>query len=314
MSRNRLAIATRGSDLALAQTRQVIQRLVEIEPTIEPQIIPIVTRGDQNPDTPLWKLPGSGFFTAQVEAALLENRADWAVHSLKDLPSEIRPELTIAAVLPRANPADTLVSRAPLEKLDDLSENAVVGTSSPRRAALLASLRSDLDIRPLRGNIPTRLEKLRRGDYDAIVVAAAALERLGVQNQFHRLQFDPATFVPAAGQGIIAVQARADDRRANELARRICHLQTAVCAQAERAALAALHPGCHTPLGVFAELKNDRLTLYAFAAPLAGWPTLRRSVSGQPQQADQLAAQLVEQLKQAGIDEILNAFENPKNE
>lgn len=314
MNDYRLRIATRGSQLALAQTELVIQRLRAIEPAIQPQIIPITTRGDQHADAPLWKMPGSGFFTAQVEQALLEGHADWAVHSLKDLPSAIRPELTIAAMLPRANPADVLVSREPMGALTDLPQPFVVGTSSPRRMALLASRYPNVSVRALRGNVPTRLEKLRRGEYDAILVAAAGLERLGIQDEFHFLELDPTVFVPAAGQGIIAVQSRADDSQARELAAGLNDPVTALCARAERAVVASLHPGCHTPLGVFAQVSGDLLTVYAFAAPLSGWPAIHRYVTGACGQALAIAVQLVDELKRGGIENVLNAFQEQQND
>ncbi len=308
MSGRTLRIATRGSALAVAQTELVVKRLTAAHPQIRVELVTIQTRGDQQQHAPLWKLEGYGFFTTQVEAALLDGRADMAVHSFKDMPTQADARLTVAAIFERMYPEDAAITASQAACLNDIPEGAIVGTSSPRRMAQLAGLRPDLDLRPLRGNVETRIQKVRNGDYDAIILARAGLERLGVADAI-AFCFDPTVFVAAPGQGALAIQTRADDTATQALAGCLHHTPTAVCVQAERAALAALHPGCHAPVGVYARRIGDALEIFALAAPLRGWPCLRRQVRGDYRFADALAAELVEQLRQGGVEDILKPYE-----
>lgn len=301
-------IATRGSALAAAQTELVARRLMAEHPDVRVELVTIQTRGDQQQGAPLWKLEGYGFFTTQVEAALLDGRAELAVHSYKDMPTQTDAGLTIAAIFERAHPEDVAVAASEWVSLEEVPEGAIVGTSSPRRIAQLAALRPDLDLRPLRGNVETRVQKVRSGEYDAIILARAGLERLGMGDEI-AFCFDPTVFVAAPGQGALAIQTRADDTATRSLAACLNHEPTAVCVAAERAVLAALHPGCHAPLGVYARLVGDTLEIFALAAPMRGWPCLRRQVRGHRRDGLTLAAELVEQLRQGGVEAILKPFE-----
>jgi len=308
MSGRILRIATRGSALAVAQTELVIRCLTAAHPQLQVELVTIQTRGDQQQHAPLWKLEGYGFFTTQVEAALLDGRADMAVHSFKDMPTQSDARLTVAAIFERLYPEDAMVAASEATCLDDIPQGAKVGTSSPRRMAQLAALRPDLDVRPLRGNVETRVQKVRTGEYDAIVLARAGLERLGMSDAIS-FCFDPTVFVAAPGQGALAIQTRADDAATQALVACLNHTPTAVCVQAERAVLAALHPGCHAPVGVHARRVGDELEIFALAAPLQGWPCLRRQVRGDYRCGDALAAELVEQLRQGGVEDILKPYE-----
>lgn len=303
-----IRIATRGSALAIAQTTRVAERLMAAHPQVRVELVTIQTRGDQQRHVPLWKLEGYGFFTTQVEAALLDGRADLAVHSYKDMPTQSDVRLSAAAIFERTHPEDAAVTASAASCLAEVPDGAVVGTSSPRRMAQLAGLRPDLDVRPLRGNVETRIQKVRNGDYDAIILARAGLERLGMSSEI-AFCFDPTVFVAAPGQGALAIQTRADDAATQTLAACLHHTPTALCVQAERAVLAALHPGCHAPVGVHARLMGNELEIFALAAPIQGWPCLRRQVRGDCRCGEVLAAELVEQLRQGGVEDILKPFE-----
>lgn len=305
----KVRIATRGSALALAQTRLVADRLIAAHPEAHVELVPIQTRGDQEQKTPLWKLEGYGFFTTQVEAALLDGRADIAIHSFKDMPTLIDDRLTVSAVFARLYPEDVGVAAAGIHGLSDLTAGSTVGTSSPRRIAQLKALRPDLEVLPLRGNVETRLQKVRDGDYDAIILARAGLERLGLADAIS-FCFDPTVFVPAPAQGALAIQTRADDAATHLLTACLHDPPTGLTVQAERAVLSALHPGCHAPVGVYARLIGEALEIFALAAGLEGWPCLRRQIRGPQDDGLAMAAALVEQLRADGVEKILTPFED----
>lgn len=299
-----LRIATRGSVLALVQTKRVIRTLKEKHPGLEMEIIPVATAGDQNTDEPLWKLEGVGFFTTQIEKVLLENRADIAVHSFKDLPMAETPGLTVAAVPMRENPADVLVCNQKISSLADIPAGAVIGTSSLRRQAQLLRLRPDLKTMPLRGNVNTRLRKLDEKQYDILIMAAAGLIRLGLQERIS-LWLNPMEFLPAPAQGALAVQARADDKSTIKLIGKIDDTQTRRIVSAERQVLQRLHPGCHAPVGVFAQKQGDAIHISAFASKPDGSEFLRKEIEGPFQQAEKWADELAEQMLAAGAKRIL---------
>ncbi len=257
-----LRAATRGSALALIQTALVADALRALDPALVVENVEVRTEGDRDRSTPLSVLGGRGVFVRAVEEALLEGRADIAVHSLKDMPTTQLPGLTLAAVLPRADLRDALVGREG-RALADLPAGARVGTSSRRRAALLRALRPDLETAEIRGNVDTRLRKVAEGEYDAAILAAAGLERLGRIAEATEL-FEPERFLPAPGQGAIVVQCRADDTAALERLAAIDDRETHLATDAERGFLAALGSGCSLPVGAYARVEGGTLTLHGF--------------------------------------------------
>ena len=243
-----LRIGTRGSELALWQAGWVRDRLARAG--IDATLVIITTQGDADVDRPLHELAGTGFFTKGIEDALLEERIDLAVHSLKDLPTSLPPGLALAAVPERADPADALVAPGAAPTVLELPPGARVGTSSLRRVAQLRYLRPDLEVRPLRGNVPTRVAKVRRGgDLDAALLALAGLERLGLAGEARRL--DPLEVMPAPGQGALGLETRTADRRARAAVAPLHDPGVASAVTAERALLAALGGGCQAPVGAY---------------------------------------------------------------
>ena len=247
-----LRIGTRGSGLALAQAGWVADRLAELGVTAV--IETISTRGDQVRDVPLTALGGDGVFVRELERALLEERIDVAVHSLKDLPTAMVPDLEIACVPERATPFDAFVGR-PGESLASLPSGAVVGTSSLRRVVQVRAIRPDLDVRPIRGNVDTRLAKLDAGDYRCLVLAAAGLERLGLGHRIGGL-LEPPDFWPAVGQGALAIQVRAGDEAVRRAILPLDHAATHAAVRAERSCLAALAAGCLAPVGAWGRVES----------------------------------------------------------
>lgn len=257
-----LRIATRGSALALVQTRLAAEVLRVAHPGLSIEEVIITTEGDRDRVTPLTVLGGRGVFVRSVEEALLENRADVAMHSLKDVPTAQIAGLTLAAVLPRADVRDVLVTLTGT-RLADLPAGSRVGTSSRRRVALLRAARPDLLTTELRGNVDTRLRRVAEGAVEGAVLAAAGLARLNRLDGKAEL-FDPVTFVPAPGQGAIVLQCRADDASTLAMLRAIDDLDTHLTTDAERAALAALGSGCSLPVGAHAVIEGGRLRLRGF--------------------------------------------------
>jgi hydroxymethylbilane synthase len=245
----RIRIATRQSALALWQAEHVAGLLRAAHPGAEIELVPMTTRGDRILDRPLAQIGGKGLFLKELEVAMLERRAEIAVHSYKDVPMDVEPEFTIGAVLERADPADAFVS-VNYARIDQLPEHAHVGTSSLRRQAQLRAVRPDLRIGDLRGNVNTRLAKLDAGDYDAIILACAGLERLGLQSRIRSKLVAPA-WLPAAAQGAIAVEHRVGDTRVAELLKPLHDVATARCVDAERAMTRALQGNCEVPIAAF---------------------------------------------------------------
>jgi hydroxymethylbilane synthase len=282
VSTEKVRIGTRGSALALWQARWVAERLRAELPDCEMELVPVTTRGDVH-EGPLEGGPGEiGFFTSEIEAALLEGRVDIAVHSLKDLPTAESERLPVASIPLRHDPADVLVARDGLG-LAALPEGARIGTSSPRRTCLVRSKRPDARVVPVRGNVDTRVGKIHAGEYDAIVLAAAGLARLGLEGAVTE-RFDPTLFPPAPGQGALAVQARTDGPEAmREALVRIDDADARRTAEAERACLAALGGGCARPIGAHAVVTAAGLELFAFVGSEDGGRILRaHGVGGDP--------------------------------
>jgi hydroxymethylbilane synthase len=294
----------------MAQTKLVADALKAVHSGLSIEIVTVSTRGDQDRISPLWKMSGSGFFTTQVEQTLLEDKADIAVHSYKDLPAQFTRGLVVAAVPERRFPEDVLVSENPVKTLDEFNSGLLVGTSSPRRTAQLKRLRPDLRTEPIRGNVETRLSKIREGRFDAVVLARAGLERLNLMPKT-AVVFGPTEFIPAPAQGALAVQCRQEDAEVKVILSAIHHDTTGITVSAERRVLAALHPGCHVPVGVFAQIEQEFLRICAFAASLDGRRYIKESIEGTKTSCDALADALVQKLLSAGAADILEEFSNP---
>ena len=283
-----LRIGTRASALALWQARHV-ESLVRALPGSPPvELVPIATTGDLRADVPLWAVRGRAFFTKEIDRALLEGRIDVAVHSLKDLPTAMEPGLALAAVLTREDPRDALVSRNGVP-LSQLPAGARIGTSSLRRRAFLARARGDLTLLELRGNVPTRLERLDRGDYEAIILAAAGLKRLGLDHRITQ-HLSAEEFPPAVSQGAIGVCTRADDRHSRGWLQPLDDPQTRLATTAERALLERIEGGCQVPLGALATATSSGIHLHAAVCAHDG--SQRLSASGDADATEAGAAAL----------------------
>ena len=303
-----LTVATRGGALAIAQTKFVVASLQEIHPHLEIKVKQVTTSGDRDRRTALWSLKDTGFFTSQLEDALTAGEADFAVHSFKDLPTEQREGLTITAVFDRNFVEDCLVAGSPVDSLDELPKGAKIGTSSLRRAAQLRHLRADIEPAPLRGNVQTRLKKLDTREFDAILLARAGLERLGLGDRISFV-FDPSEFIPAPAQGALAIQTRADDDRTNEIIAAIDDPKARTTAGAERMILTTMQCGCHAPVGAYAKITAGKIKIRAFICDLQGENYIARQTTGPAAEAEALAEQLAQELLIAGGDEILTALE-----
>jgi hydroxymethylbilane synthase len=309
---NKLRIATRASSLAIIQTQIVIAALKKHKPDISFEIVEIKSKGDIDRKKPLWKLSETGFFTAAVEDALRENKADIATHSYKDLPiagsacGELVEStgLVTAAVLDRKFCQDCLVCKEKVNSLKDLPKGAKIGTSSLRRRAQLLRLRPDVICEPIRGNVPTRINMVERGEYDGVILAYAGIERLGLAEKVS-FCLEPTEFVPAPAQGAIAVQARADDSEIINLLTAINDKDSRITADTERFVLHKTGAGCHAPAGVFAEISGEDIIIHAFVSNKDGTEFIKRRLQGPVKFAQSIAKDLADELLQAGDSELL---------
>ncbi|PIF23821.1 hydroxymethylbilane synthase [Candidatus Pantoea floridensis] len=296
-------IATRQSPLALWQAQYVQQRLMAAHPGLQVELLPMVTKGDVILDTPLAKVGGKGLFVKELELAMLDGRADLAVHSMKDVPVDFPQGLGLVTICEREDPRDAFVSNR-YNSVDELPQGAVVGTSSLRRQCQLSARRPDLVIRSLRGNVGTRLGKLDAGEYDAIILAAAGLKRLGLEDRIRQAM--PAEIsLPAVGQGAVGIECRIDDEQLITLLQALNHDETSVCVRAERAMNTRLEGGCQVPIGSFAVLEDDALWLRG----LVGSPDGKQMVVGERRgprdQAEKMGISLAEELLDGGARDIL---------
>jgi hydroxymethylbilane synthase len=298
-----LRIATRKSQLALWQAKHVAALLRRAHPGLEVEFVPMVTQGDRIQDRTLAAIGGKGLFIKELEVALEEQRADIAVHSMKDLPGDLPRGLTIAAVLERADARDALLT-ASAAGLDDLPRGARVGTSSLRRQAQLLAARPDLHVVTLRGNVDTRLRRLDAGDMDAIVLACAGLTRLGLESRI-TARLDPKICLPAVAQGVIGIECRGADSRTRELVTMLEHQDTRIAVDAERAFAHRLGGSCQSPIAAHARLDGQRLRLDGLVAEPDGSRLLRDSVSGGIDDPAALGALLAERILAAGADLLL---------
>lgn len=301
-----LVIASRESRLALWQANHVRDRLAAMSPECAVSILGMTTRGDQILDRPLAQIGGKGLFIKELEVAMQERRADLAVHSMKDVPMEMPSGFVLAAILARENPSDALVSNR-FDSLENLPSGAVVGTSSLRREALLRHRYPHLEIRSLRGNLDTRLRKLDEGQYDAIILAAAGLMRLGLAQRIRTL-LTPEQSLPAPGQGALGIEVLAtrDDVLAKVAA--LEDSDTAACVRAERALSRALGGSCQLPLGAYAQLEHGRLRLRGFLATADGTEMVQGELRGDRDAPDALGVALAAELLARGGESILAAL------
>jgi len=299
-----LTAATRAGDLAVFQTRSVISMLKNIKPEVNIGIKTITTTGDNDRRTTLWNLKDTGFFTSQLEDALLAKDADFAVHSFKDLPTQCRSGLKITAICDRNFVEDCLVSNLHIKSIEQLPEGAKIGTSSLRRAAQIKHMRNDLQVVPIRGNVKTRIKKLEEDDYDAIILARAGLERLGLMENISFV-FDPTEFIPAPAQGALAIQTRTDDNSTNEIISLINNKNAEEETAAERKILNVLQCGCHAPVGAYAKINESRIEIQAFISNPDGTNYISRIKEGNTEKAEIIAENLAKELLGAGGREIL---------
>jgi hydroxymethylbilane synthase len=296
---DRLRLATRGSALALAQSRLVVEGLRAAWPGVQVELVTVVTEGDRRRDVSAAALGGKGVFTAGVQEAVLEGRAELAVPSAKDLPAGQTAGLVLAAVPERDDPRDVLVGRQRLAGLDDLAPGARVGTGSPRRVALLHWLRPDLELVPIRGNVDSRVRRVHGGELDAVVLAAAGLRRLGLAMDA-AVPLDPETFPPAPGQGTLAVEAREDDTRTLGLLSALTHRPSRVALRGERAFLRRLGGSCTLPAGaLLRQVEHGPLEIQGFLSALDGKGLVRERLRGPADDPEGLGRVLAERLLDA---------------
>jgi hydroxymethylbilane synthase len=294
-----LRIGSRGSKLALWQANHVSSLLREKGHTVEIEVIK--TTGDKILDVSLAKVGTKGMFTKEIEEALADRRIDLAVHSLKDVPTELQPEFTLAAIMKREDPHDAFIS-VKYSSINELPQRARVGTSSLRRQCQLKALRPDLEIFPLRGNVDTRLRKLESGEYDAIILAAAGVHRLGLDN-FVRSRMAAEIMCSAAGQGALAIETRAGDTATLQYLEFLNHPETRRAIECERALLGSLGGGCQVPIGAFAETLDGMLNLRAMVGRPDGSQILRQTAQGSD--PVQLGKETAQKLLNQGADKIL---------
>ncbi len=302
-----IRIATRESPLALWQAEYVKAELLRAHSGLRVELVPMTTRGDQILDSPLSRIGGKGLFIKELEVAMLEGHADIAVHSMKDVPMEFPEGLGLAAICEREDCRDAFVSNNH-ETLDSLPHGAIVGSSSLRRQCQLRALRSDLQLKDLRGNVGTRLRKLDSGEYDAIILASAGLIRLGMPERIR--QFIPtAQSLPAGGQGAVGIECRLDDKATMDLLQSLHHEPTAICVTAERAMNTRLQGGCQVPIAALAELNPDNtIQMRGLVGTVDGSRILRSEISGAAHLAEELGITLADDLLRQGASAILEAL------
>jgi hydroxymethylbilane synthase len=303
MPDSQLRIATRKSPLALWQANHVRDALIACDPGLDVELVTMTTQGDKILDTPLAKVGGKGLFVKELELGILEGRADLAVHSMKDVPVEFPEGLGLAAIMQREDPRDVLISND-FSSIDALPEGAHVGTSSLRRQCQLRARRPDLEVLDLRGNVNTRLAKLDAGDYDAILLAAAGVKRMGWEDRITEF-LPPEQFLPAIGQGAIGIEIRLDDERVDRAVSALNDEQTAIRIKAERALNERLQGGCQVPIAGYSEIGDGVLLLRALVGRPDGTGLVQGVISGKPEDAEELGQALADDLLSRGAREIL---------
>ncbi|RQM51255.1 hydroxymethylbilane synthase [Aeromonas caviae] len=303
MAARTLKIATRKSPLALWQANFVKDRLEALHPDLQVELVPMSTQGDKILDTPLAKVGGKGLFVKELETAMLEGRADIAVHSMKDVPVEFPDGLGLHTICEREDPRDAFVSNR-FKLIDELPQGAVVGTSSLRRQCQLRAARPDLVIRDLRGNVNTRLAKLDAGEYDAIILAAAGLKRLEMAHRIAAF-IEPEQSLPANGQGAVGIECRLDDHELHALLAPLEHPETRIRVLTERAMNRALQGGCQVPIGAYALVEGEEVWLRGLVGSPDGARVIRDEIRGPLAEGEALGHTLAQRLLAAGADVIL---------
>jgi hydroxymethylbilane synthase len=304
MANRIIRIATRKSLLALWQAHYVKDRLEQLHPDVTVELVPMTTQGDVLLDTPLSKIGGKGLFIKELEQAMLDGRADIAVHSMKDVPVEFPEGLGLTVICEREDPRDAFVSNQ-YQSLDQLPAGAVVGTASLRRECQIRARRPDLVVKTLRGNVQTRLRKLDEGEYDAIILAAAGLKRLELEARIACL-LSPDESLPANGQGAVGIECRLDDPELLALLAPLDHAPTRLRVVAERAMNQGLQGGCQVPIGSYAELEGDKLWLRGLVGRPDGSQIIFDEITGLASQGEALGAELAKRLLARGADKILD--------
>jgi hydroxymethylbilane synthase len=299
-----IRIATRASKLATTQSGHVRDMIKSICPDADISFVHVSTKGDRDKTDFLHKVDSVGFFTSEVENALLQNEADIAVHSLKDLPTTITEGLTIAAIPQREQVCDVMVAGVNINSINDLPHGAKVGTSSLRRIAQLKHLRSDLNCQPLRGNVETRVNKVKSGEYDAIIIAQAGLNRLSMSDSIS-VVLTAEEFVPAPGQGALAIQTRSDDKELLELLSAIDNKEARITTTIERSILAKLHGGCSIPLGVYSQVEKEEISLIAVISNTDATKYVRKTAKCAVSDSEEIAGKIASELLDEGGREIL---------
>jgi hydroxymethylbilane synthase len=307
--KNRIYIGTRGSKLALWQAEWVKSEIQHMRPEIEISLIKIKTTGDMILDVPLAKIGGKGLFVKEIEDALLNHKVDIAVHSMKDVPTELPEGLHLAAICRRENPRDALITKVQRSELKvqsfkDLPYGATVGTSSLRRLCQLRNVRPDLKIVQLRGNLDTRIRKLDEGQFDAIIVAVAGVKRLGLDYRITEI-LEPETCLPATGQGAIGIECRIDDKVINSILSALNHQETSISVRAERAFLRKLGGGCQVPIAAYARIEDGRVIMDGLVGSVTGGRVIKGHEEGKVEDHERLGTNLAEDLLSRGAKEIL---------
>ncbi len=302
--KNRIVIGTRGSKLALWQAEWVKSEIVRRNHSLEVELNKIKTTGDKILDVPLAKVGGKGLFVKEIEESLLRGESDLAVHSMKDMPTDLPEGLHIGAVLVREDPRDAFITKDGKGTFMGLPRGANVGTSSLRRSCQLLSARPDLKITSLRGNLDTRLRKLDEGQFDAIILAAAGVKRLGFGSRITEV-LDVAVSLPAIAQGAVGIECRADDDFINSIIKPLIHRETVICVTAERAFLKKLEGGCQVPIAAHATLKGEELQIEGLVGSVSGDRILKSRIEGKAGDAESLGVSLAEELLSKGADKIL---------
>jgi hydroxymethylbilane synthase len=307
MKKNKVVIGTRGSKLALWQAEWVKAELQRMNPGLEIELNKIKTTGDKILDVPLAKVGGKGLFVKEIEEALLRKEADLAVHSMKDVPTEFPADLHLAVICKREDPRDAFIagSTARAKSFRELHRGATVGTSSLRRACQLLSIRPDLRIKQLRGNLESRFRKLDEGQFDAIILAAAGVKRLGWEQRITGV-IGPETSLPAIGQGAIGIECRINDTFINNLVAPLNHAETARCVRAERSLLKRLQGGCQVPIAAYAVIADGRLLMDGLVGSVTGDRIIREHGEGNPDDGESIGKILAEKLLSKGADKILS--------